>query len=211
MNRGNAFHRVEHGKRQIKNTALPFQREKGNLTRMDISVIFPRKGVSNAPKFPRATRIIATLALLSLLGDPSPARAQGEVTTRLIPSGATRQVGSYSPQRLTLTAERPTTVRRLPEGLTAPQYGVIAFGPKDKPSSIVLVLDEPESGAPRLFVDSNANGDLTDDAPAEWKPFPYRSRSGMDLNRYAGVVSVPLPDGNSSKPVSLSLYRFDKN
>lgn len=153
-----------------------------------------------------------SLALLTALGFSIPAHAQGTVTTRPLPSGATKKIGSYAPQRLSLSAEKPTQVKRLPENLTAARYSVLSFGPKEKRSEVIFVLDEPETGTPRLFVDSNGNGDLTDDAPVEWTATPYQNKNGASLNRYVGTVSLSV-GGSSGKGsgYSLNLYRFDKN
>lgn len=149
------------------------------------------------------------VALLSLLITAPQAHAQGTVKTSPISIGAMRRIGYYSPQRLTIASEKPSTIKRMPEDLTAPQYGILKFGPKENPTSFVFILDEPESGAPRLFVDSNANGDLTDDPAVTWTAAPYKSQAGADLKRYMGNVSISLP--GQERRFALSLYRFDKS
>ena len=102
----------------------------------------------------RVVVVFLTALLLAALG-----RAD-EVKFKLLSSGASARLGGYMPQRLTLSDMPPAAVKKLPEGLSAPLFGEIKFGPKESPSVILVVLDEPDNGPARLFVDSNANRDL---------------------------------------------------
>ena len=93
-------------------------------------------------------------------------------TTSLTPlsSGAMPKMGGYRPIRATLSAEKPASLHKAPEGLTAPLYGVLPIGPEGCKQVFHIVVDEPEGKDATLYVDANGNGDLTDDGPTEWKP-----------------------------------------
>src|SRR4051794_33773726 len=77
-------------------------------------------------------------------------------------------VGYYVPIRLELSPNKPEGVTKLPEGLKAPLYGTLKLGPQENPTKATVLLDEPEDGPARMWVDRNANGDLTDDPPIKW-------------------------------------------
>ncbi|AIE84092.1 TlpA family protein disulfide reductase [Fimbriimonas ginsengisoli] len=123
----------------------------------------------------------------------------GDVNVKFQPmaDGAMRKIGYYMPQRLQLSFVRPAGIKKLPAGLTSPKYGTLAIGGK----KVCLILDEPAGKPARLFVDTNGDGDLTNDKAPEWK---------QQANKlYMGSMQVPLMIGGSVRPVTLSAYRFD--
>ncbi len=61
--------------------------------------------------------------------------------------------------------------------------------------------DGSPTAEPRLYVDSNADGDLTNDPPAAWKATP----SGQ-YKMYSGSTQVKLGDNQMAR---VNLYRFD--
>ena len=133
-------------------------------------------------------------------------RADEPTKLKLVSTGAVEKIGGYRPQMLTLTAVKPLNVKKIPAGSKAALYGVLSLGDPAKPTKITVLLDEsgPE---PRLFVDSNGDGDLTNDLPATWEPRPYDAEHKM---RYGGAtVQIKSPDGNVK--VGLTMFRFDKN
>jgi thiol-disulfide isomerase/thioredoxin len=145
------------------------------------------------------------------------ASSAGAQTVHLDPlsTGAMTKMGGYMPQRLELSPEKPATLKKAPEGLEAPLYGMLVLGPKDaweperRPKYLVIV-DEPDGKPARLFIDANRNGDLTDDPAAEWKQKPYKGVESQEFTQYEGGGSVELGDANAF-PVRLGMYRFDKN
>jgi thiol-disulfide isomerase/thioredoxin len=134
--------------------------------------------------------MITTMAFIAIISLPTDA-----VTLKFIAEGATAKVGGYRPMRAEMdgTAE---SVKKAPDGLTAPKYGSIKIGNR----SWVFILDEPEGEAARLFVDTNGDGDLTNDPEAPWK-------AGAN-KMYQGKAKVDLGSGNIG---SLGVYRFDPN
>lgn len=135
---------------------------------------------------------------MSLLLALTLAAAQGG-DLNLIPEGMTRRLGGYSPVRAEMnSAYEVGLFSKAPAGLKAPMYGTMKFGAK----SFVFILDEPEGGAPSFYLDSNGNGDLTDDAPIAWT-----GRKSGDFTMYQGSGKVGL----HGKMAAVNFYRFDKN
>ena len=73
-------------------------------------------------------------------------------------SGVTRKVGGYRPVRSEMDKESDI-VKVAPETLEAPRYGLFEIGDQ----SWAYILDEPEEGDAILYVDTNGDGDLTND------------------------------------------------
>jgi peroxiredoxin len=161
---------------------------------------------------------LALLALAVTCGAQEPASrpaapaSDGEPTVKLrfLTSGAMPKMGGYMPQRLTLGAERPEGLVKAPE-MSAPLYGVLTLGAKESPARMIVAVDEPEDGTFKLYVDANANGDLTDDPAPEWKSRKSKSQDGRELTSYSGGASVGMAAGAATRPVHLGMYRFDKN
>ena len=92
----------------------------------------------------------------------------------------------------------------------APLYGEIKIGPKESPATCLVVLDEPDGKPSRLFIDTNGNGDLTDDAAPNWADKKMPGRDGAETVIHMGDGSVMIPFASGARNGHLSLYRFDK-
>ncbi|HEV7406153.1 MAG TPA: redoxin domain-containing protein [Chthoniobacteraceae bacterium] len=114
----------------------------------------------------------------------------------------------YYPIRLELSATKPEGVTKLPEGLKAPLYGTLKLGPQESPTKATVLLDEPEDGPARLWVDRNANGDLTDDPEIKWDG---KKAAGGTFTTWAGTAGVEAAYGTEKRSLGLSMYRFDKS
>jgi len=136
-----------------------------------------------------------TLLVAGAFGSGMQARCD-ELTEKLVPDGITRRVGGYSPRRaeMDLSAE---SIKKVPETLEAPKFGQFTIGDK----SWLFALDEPEGKPAKLFIDTNADGDLTNDLEPKWE-----STTQDELTQYSGVGKIDLGSGNMG---SLGLYRFD--
>lgn len=116
------------------------------------------------------------------------------VELSLVPTGMTAKMGGYVPIRAAMSPDAKN-VKVAPSGLKAPNHGVITFGTK----AHGFILDEPEGEPAKLYVDTNGDGDFTNDPAAVW---------ALQNNKmYQGSFQISL-DG---KLVSLRAYRFDKN
>jgi len=140
----------------------------------------------------------------------APAAAAGEVKLNVLPAGAAQKIGGYNPQQAKLAKNKPAAVKKAPE-MAAPVYGQIAFGGKQ----YLVALDEPDGADAKLYVDANANGDLTDDPAPTWEKKQGQGPNGVQLTQYAGAFQLPLgadkDAGAAGEMVTLSAYRFDKN
>ena len=117
----------------------------------------------------------------------------------------------YMPTSILLTSQPPATVSRPPADLKAPLYGALRLGPAESQTSIPIVLDEPGSGEARLFIDSNSNGDFTDDPPANWTARRAPRNGGGTNVTYVGQGMVNVRFGKESLPLRFQFYRFDKS
>lgn len=139
------------------------------------------------------------------------AAAQAQtVTLTPIPTGAMPKLGGYSPQRLTLSADKPATITKMPEGVSAPMYGILTIGPAGTTQVFHLVVDEPEGKDAVLYIDSNGNGDMTDDKAADWAPKKTKNKEGAELTQYNGGGTIEIKYDDTTLPAHLGMYRFDK-
>jgi peroxiredoxin len=105
-----------------------------------------------------------------------------------------------------LAAAKPQGLAHAPE-LAAPMFGVIALGPPDSRTRVFVALDEPEEQPSRLYVDANANGDLTDDPTLVWTSRDLKTRDGRTLTMFEGHASIMLTLGGASIPAR---FRFNR-
>ncbi len=135
------------------------------------------------------------LFFASLLGTSVPTFGE-ELTEKLIPDGITRRLGGYRPLRaeMDLSAD---SIKKVPDSLVAPKFGKFQIGEK----SWLFALDEPEDAPAKLYVDTNGDGDLTNDPESKWDA---RTQNGVTM--YNGLGKIDLGSGNIG---SLGLYRFD--
>jgi hypothetical protein len=115
---------------------------------------------------------------------------------KFIGNGATAKVGSFVPIRAEMDG-KAEAVKKAPEGLTAAKYGALKLGEK----SWSFILDEPEGKAARLYVDTNGDGDLTNDQATQW-----RGQKFGEFMQHSGSAQVDLGGG---KLASVNMYRFD--
>jgi thiol-disulfide isomerase/thioredoxin len=72
-------------------------------------------------------------------------------------------IHAMSAKKLTLTSDKPANVTAEPPYRYKPMYGVIRLGDAKNNEIVVVVDTAPGVTHPRVFVDANGNGDLTDD------------------------------------------------
>lgn len=135
--------------------------------------------------------MILTTAIALCLAAPA-----DSITMNFVPSGATAKAGGYRPIQCKLGTS-DSEIKKKPAGLTNSTYGKLAFGTRN----FAVILDEPKEGTAKLYVDSNNDGDLTNDGTAEWTP---RTTNGSKM--YFGNAKVDI---GKEAPVTINLYRFD--
>ncbi|HAL72115.1 MAG TPA: hypothetical protein DCP71_10125 [Verrucomicrobiales bacterium] len=100
---------------------------------------------------------------------------KGSIESGIIPllwhaEGGRDRVGSYKPTLLKTTPTQPENITRIPDKLIRPFYAQVKLGSKalSKFSTLTFLVDrQVEKTETRVILDSNGNGDLTDDAPAQ--------------------------------------------
>jgi thiol-disulfide isomerase/thioredoxin len=120
-------------------------------------------------------------------------------TLTFIPSGMTRLMGGYRPVRAEMSSINPG-LRKIPAGLQAPMFGKLKVGEQE----FAFILDEPSDSASKLFVDTNGDGDLTNDPATNWKVREQNGQNGAAM--YMGWAQVTL----EGQLASIGVYRFDK-
>lgn len=147
-------------------------------------------------------RVIA-LATLAL----APAAFAQTIELTLVPKGAMPKIGFYSPKRAGFSGDRPATLTKLPEGLAAPAFGTLPIAGAEG-RVFHFAIDEPEGKPARLLVDTNGNGDLTDDPAADWTPRESKRPDDTISTQYNGGALIDI---GAASPVYVAMYRFDKN
>jgi hypothetical protein len=120
------------------------------------------------------------------------------IEQKFVPSGITQKIGGYRPIRAEMS-EEAKGVSKSSEGLEAPKYGQIELDGK----SWAFILDERSEGDAKLYVDTNGDGDLTNDPETEWA-----SRKQGEMTMYSGKAKVQLGPDQIGE---IGLYRFDPN
>ena len=155
----------------------------------------------NVKAMANTSKILASVLLAATFG-----LAAAQLDVHPVYSGGMKEIGFYVPQRLNLTKDVPAGLIKTPH-LTDPLYGTIDMNGK----KFIVVVNHPLSGGSELYVDTNGNGDLTDDKPTEWKPAPYQDRAGDKLTRYMGSAGILCGYGDGKTPLTIGCYIFDSN
>ncbi len=115
------------------------------------------------------------------------------VTMTPVVSGCLALKGGSFPDDLALSPEKPGAVKKLPEGLTGARFASRKFGPKEQPREHVFVWERPEEAREaRLWVDANADGDLTNDAPVTLSRVAYAIRGEREAayTKWTGQAEI---------------------
>lgn len=128
-----------------------------------------------------------------------------DITLEWLPSGASAKFGYYKPVSLQLA--EATTELKLPEGIKSPRRTTLTTGSSAKPVNIAIVMDLPEGGDERLWVDTNHNGDLTDDPATTWTA-RSSTRNGETYKSFSGSFVVR---GEGDREMTFRAYRFAPN
>ena len=119
-----------------------------------------------------------------------------KIESKFLASGITRKLGGYRPVRAEMD-EEADIVRVAPENLESPKYGLMKFGDK----SWAFILDEQKEGDGKLYIDTNGDGDLTNDPETKWS-----SQKRGEFKMYTGDGKLDLGEGQIGV---VSFYRFD--
>ena len=73
----------------------------------------------------------------------------------------------YFPAGAKLTDRKPDWVKKEPAYAGKPKYATVKVG-NGTPNEFVLAFDEPDGKDPKVYVDANGDGDLTNDPEVKW-------------------------------------------
>ncbi|MEY2410189.1 MAG: hypothetical protein QOF48_2859, partial [Verrucomicrobiota bacterium] len=155
-----------------------------------------------------------TLVFLSLLVFagvlPAAAPAAPEVKLKWTASGVLEKLGVPSRQPLTLSDAKPDSAKKTPD-LKSPSFAELKLGPRESPTTFIVVVDEPDGKPSRLFIDANHNGDLTDDPAPVWSEAKTPGPDGREVALHEGSVTVRIPYPDGAREARLLFSRYDKN
>lgn len=141
-----------------------------------------------------------------------------DVKLELIATGASARFFYFANQRLKLDDEQPSGVKKLPADLSAqsmPRYGKLLRGPRESQTTFHVVMYTPEGEPDRLLVDTNSNGDLTDDPATQWelrRQILHTAEGDQEIAYYYGGATLHVPYATEALPLHVLLaYRADKN
>lgn len=146
--------------------------------------------------------MIPFLSLLALAqtatATPTPTAAP-TLDLHLMPSGVFDRIHGYAPFGFDLSDARPAGLKTVPE---------IASGVKTAYGTIKLGAHEflAMRAGDRLYVDANANGDLTDDPATVWAERTYPNGT----KAWEGSATVDLAFGGATTPSRIGLYSTDR-
>src|SRR5581483_1411403 len=114
----------------------------------------------------------------------------------------------YMPEGRPWVAQKPAVVSKEPQYQGTPKYATINIG-NGTPSQFTLVSDEAEGKEPKIYLDLNGDGDLTNDSTGEWQSKSEPKDGG--LPSYQGTWTFKpgwkTPDGrNTVGEYALNFY-----
>ncbi|MEN3941508.1 protein kinase [Prosthecobacter sp. SYSU 5D2] len=145
-------------------------------------------------------RVAAASQMTAKTDSPPLPTGPQEVKLTYFKEGGYDKTRSYRPNTLRTLPDKPANVTRLPEGLTEAYYGQLKMGPTQSRTAITVLIDDIPEKSPRIFVDTNANGDLTDDPPAQ-----NNNTSPTGTLTFSGHGWVDLPYGPMTQGVRLNM------
>jgi peroxiredoxin len=136
-----------------------------------------------------------------------PALAQDVLKLNWQESGIHDKVAGYRPHGVGLTTNVPEGLKitKAPPGLQSPLYGMLEMGPPKAPAIIGVILDV-QGSKERLFVDSNGNGDFTDDSACAWTNHVYERREGGEAVSWSGHATVTIPFASGPRRGQINIY-----
>ena len=154
-----------------------------------------------------SSALLATLALIGgIFACSQPARAQEGFKPEWQSSGIGKMVAGYRPHHAPLKSEAPEGLKRAPEGVAAPLYCVIELGRPDIAAKFILMVEAPGGKPGRLWVDRNANGDLTDDPPCTTTNVTRTFPDGNVADWWEAEGKVLIPFGSDKREGVMKFY-----
>jgi serine/threonine protein kinase len=156
-------------------------------------------------------------AAMSALGQPFSGARPGstklpagtyEVTLDWVGNGFSIKDTSYRPKSAPLSGRKPPHVTKIPDSLSSEaRYALLAVGPVKNDKMVAVLVDDASPDRSRLWVDSNGNGDLTDDPTPAWT---RRNSSTTPDPFWSGNASVTADFGDQKRELGMRFYHYDR-
>ena len=125
------------------------------------------------------------------------------------PGDSKKHLTYYTPVPLKLSDARPASLKKIPEGVVSPRFGMMKLGPMESAQEFVVMLEETDDEHARIWVDSNADGELTDTEAAAWDARRNQGKAGESIT-WQGTFTALVSYGATKRTVSVNAYRFGK-
>jgi thiol-disulfide isomerase/thioredoxin len=114
----------------------------------------------------------------------------------------------YMPGGSVLTTTKPAGVTKEPQYIGTPKYATVTIG-NGTPNQFVIAVDQVEGKEPKIYLDLNGDGDLTNDGTGDW-PTKIDSKDG-GLPYYQGTWTFApawktADGGNAVGQYALNFY-----
>ncbi len=146
-------------------------------------------------------------AALVVLGSIQSVHAETTHLKRIVTGGAAMTNGQQ-PVRLILSSQLPPQLKKLPEHLVNPSFGLISLGASESPTTFVLISDDTGGPLPVLQLQPISGGTVIVKA-SDWRGVPYKGAEGRTFTRHEAAVTLQVSYGKSLLPVTLVLFLFD--
>src|SRR5262245_34253441 len=153
---------------------------------------------ASVARYSQAYLTVALVLALLLALRAGAAGAAQELGLKWQPTNAAQTLGVFIEQQLVLSTNQPASIKKAPPGISAPIYGELKIGPREKRGARPVLIDEPVGAPARFFIDGNGNGDLTDDPAVTWthKTMPQSNGRTMSVYQGSGNVKIPFTSGD---------------
>lgn len=152
----------------------------------------------------RTGRVLACVGTLATL--VTRLAAQEVSHFQWIESGLTEKGLGFRPKPLALSTEAPAALKKAPDGLHSPRYASFNTGPAAHPANILVIFDQIEGRPAKLYVDANANGDLTDDPACDWEAKTYARQGMPPQTNYSTQATIRIPFASGPKNGRIKFY-----
>ena len=136
----------------------------------------------------------------------APARMKIDLTllpSILDPTHAQLSELTFVPSTFQLEDEKPAAILKEPAYVGKPKYGAFRIG--NGPKSITyFAIDDADGKTGKIYVDTNQDGDLTDDGPGNWQTLT----DGKGAPNFNTFVNVHASWGTALKEMEGGTYRL---
>ena len=116
----------------------------------------------------------------------------GEFQPTWIESGMETKMRGYRPMSIVLSNNAPEALKRGPEGLVAPLYGVFQTGPERASLSHPVIAIAKDNLPVRLYVDANADGEISNAEALDWTAKEHERPDGTKVTNYFSEATLKL-------------------